>query len=315
MRRLAVAFTIVFAIGISSGASGFAANSTRTADASAGSLQADINADFNNDGFADLAVGAPGESIGSAANAGAVNVLYGSAAGPSGTGSQTFTQNTAGVGSTAEAGDSFGNTLGAGDFNNDGFADLALGAAGESSSLREVGAVNVLYGSATGLTGTGSQFFTQDSPGVGSTAETGDFFGSTVGVSDFDNDGFADLAVGVQGESIGSAASAGAVNVLYGSAAGLTGTGSQTFTQNTPGVGSNAETDDTFGIAVGVGDFDNDGFPDLAVGAHGESIGSAASAGAVNVLRGSATRLTGTGSQTFTQNTPGVGSNAERNDS
>ena len=183
MRRLVVAFTIVVAIGISSGTSGFAVASTRTADASAESLQADLNADFNNDGYADLAVGAPGESIGSIVNAGAVNVLYGSATGSTGTGSQFFTQNTAGVGSTAEAGDTFGNALGVGDFNNDGFADLAIGAPGESSSRREVGAVNVLYGSAAGLTGTGSLFFTQDSPGVGSNAETNDSFGFALATS------------------------------------------------------------------------------------------------------------------------------------
>jgi hypothetical protein len=315
MRRLVVAFTIVVAIGISSGTSGFAVASTRTADASAESVQADLNADFNNDGFADLAVGAPGESIGSIVNAGAVNVLYGSATGSTGTGSQFFTQNTAGVGSTAEAGDTFGNALGVGDFNNDGFADLAIGAAGESSSRHEVGAVNVLYGSAAGLSGTGSQFFTQDSPGVGSTAEAGDFFGSTLGVGDFDNDGFADLGVGVQGESIGSIVNAGAVNVLYGSATGLSGTGSLFFTQDSPGVGSTAEAGDFFGSTLGVGDFDNDGFADLAVGVPFESIGSIPDAGAVNVLPGSAAGLTGTGSLFFTQDKPGVGSSAETNDS
>jgi hypothetical protein len=313
MRRLAVAFTIVVAIGISSGTSGFAVASTRTADAPAESLEADLNADFNNDGFADLALGAPGESIGSSVNAGAVNVLYGSATGSTGTGSQIFTQNTAGVGSTAEAGDTFGNALGVGDFNNDGFADLAIGAAGESSSLHEVGAVNVLYGSAAGLSGTGSQYFTQDSPGVGSTAEAGDFFGSTLGVGDFDNDGFADLGVGVQGESIGSSVSAGAVNVLYGSTAGLSGTGSQFFTQDSPGVGSSAETNDFFGSTLGVGDFDNDGFADLAVGVPFES-SSLSEVGAVNVLLGSAAGLTGTGSQFFTQNSPGVGNSAEEFD-
>jgi hypothetical protein len=37
--------------------------------------------DFNGDGFADLAVGAPYEDVGTVADAGAVNVLYGSAAG------------------------------------------------------------------------------------------------------------------------------------------------------------------------------------------------------------------------------------------
>ena len=38
----------------------------------------DVAADFNNDGFADLAVGVPGEDVGSVVDAGAVNVLYGS---------------------------------------------------------------------------------------------------------------------------------------------------------------------------------------------------------------------------------------------
>jgi FG-GAP repeat len=40
-----------------------------------------VQADFNNDGAADLAVGVPGEDVGSISDAGAVNVLYGSASG------------------------------------------------------------------------------------------------------------------------------------------------------------------------------------------------------------------------------------------
>jgi hypothetical protein len=39
--------------------------------------------------------------------------------------------------------------------------------------------------------------------------------------SDFNQDGFADLAIGVSGEDIGGIGNAGAVNVLYGSASGL----------------------------------------------------------------------------------------------
>ena len=37
----------------------------------------EVQADFNGDGFADLAIGVPGEDIGSVASAGAVNVIYG----------------------------------------------------------------------------------------------------------------------------------------------------------------------------------------------------------------------------------------------
>jgi FG-GAP repeat len=152
------------------------------------------------------------------------------------------------VGSTTELGDRFGSALAAGDFDNDGFADLAVGAPAESiGGIFVAGAVNVLYGTPTGLTGSGSQLFTQNSPGVGSAAEAFDLFGGALAAGDFDNDGFADLAIGVPGESVGKIVDAGAVNVLYGTPTGLTGSGSQTFTQNSPGVGSTAEEDDFFG--------------------------------------------------------------------
>jgi len=240
MRRLAVAVVIVLAVGIVS-AGALAADSAAAEARVVESLQSD----FDNDGFADLAVGVRFEDVGSMVDGGAVNVVYGGAAGLTGAGSQYFTQNTPGVPGGAERDDQFGSALAAGDFDSDGFADLAVGVLGESSRISDVGAVNTLPGSATGLTGTGSRLFTQDTPGVGSAAESGDRFGFSLAAGDFDGDGFADLAVGVPGESIG-----GAVNVLYGGAAGLTAAGGQTFTQDTPGVGSTAENGDGFGAAL-----------------------------------------------------------------
>jgi len=75
MRRLAVAFVVVLAAGMSSGDSGLAADSARTTHAPAESLRADLTADFDGDGFAELAVGVFEEAVGSIYNAGAVNVL------------------------------------------------------------------------------------------------------------------------------------------------------------------------------------------------------------------------------------------------
>src|SRR4051794_13134103 len=71
--------------------------------------------DFNGDGFAALAIGVPGESVGNPANAGAVNVLYGSRAGLTPAGNQLWTQSGTGT-AASEAGDRFGAVLAAGDF-------------------------------------------------------------------------------------------------------------------------------------------------------------------------------------------------------
>jgi hypothetical protein len=266
--------------------------------------------DFNNDGFADLAVGVPLEAIGSVGGAGAVDVLYGSAGGVTGAGSQLFRQGAGGVAGTAETDDLFGHVLSAGDFNNDGFADLAVGVRLEDVAGRDdAGAVNVLYGSAGGVTGAGSQLFWQGASGVAGALEAGDLFGSAVTAGDFDHDNFSDLAVGVPDEAIGSIRFAGAVDVLYGAAGGLSGAGSQLFRQGAGGVAGSAQSEDAFGSSLAAGDFNNNGFADLAVGVPGEAMGvlSRGGAGAVNVLYGSAGRLTGTGSQLFQQGAGGVG--------
>ena len=312
MRGLAVAVAMVLALGVPAGASGVTGDSAAVGDGVAAGLQSD----FNNDGFADLVVGVPFEKVGSVVNGGAVNVLYGGAAGLTGSGSQRFTQNTAGVASTVETDDEFGSALAAGDFDNDGFADLAVGVLGESvGTVTSAGAVNVLYGNASGLTGSGSQYFTQNTPGVDDDPELLDSFGSALAVGDFDNDGFVDLAIGVYHESVGTADIAGAVDVLYGGPTGLTGSGSQFLSRMTPGVGGGAEPGDGFGFSLAAGDYDNDGFADLVAGAPFDDVDGKVNAGAVNVLYGGASGLTGTDSQFFSQNSPGVGNASEDFDS
>ena len=67
--------------------------------------------DLNGDGYADLAVGVPYEGVGAVADAGGVNVLYGSSGGLSTTGSQWFDQSTSGLPGSAEAYDRFGGAL------------------------------------------------------------------------------------------------------------------------------------------------------------------------------------------------------------
>jgi hypothetical protein len=271
--------------------------------------------DFDNDGFADLAIGVPSEGLGAVSQAGAVNVLYGSAGGLTASGNQQFLQGVGGVLGTAEIGDEFGFALTGGDLNNDGADDLAIGAPFEDvGSVFDAGAINVLYGSATDLSVTGDQVFFQGGGGIAGVAEPSDFFGAALAGGDFNNDGADDLAIGAPFEDIGSVLDAGAVNVLYGSTAKLNATGNQQFFQGGGGVIGVAEDGDNLGVALGVGDFNNNGFDDLVIGTIGEDVGTIQDAGAVNVLYGSAARLTAAGNQQFFQGSGGLVGTAEEGD-
>jgi hypothetical protein len=293
-----------------------------------------IAGDFNGDGFGDLAVGTPLEDAPSVSNAGSVNVLYGSASGLQADGigappdDQFWTQDSPGVEDASEGQDRFGIWTTTGDFNADGYDDMAVGTRFEDvGTIVDAGTTNVIYGSPAGLQANGNggpddQIWNQDSTDVADHSETQDEFGRALTAEDFNGDGFGDLAVGVWAESLGGISQAGAVNVLYGSAAGLqtVSPADQFWTQNSTGIsGDGAESTDRLGRALGAGDFNGDGIADLAAGSL-EGVGSAKSAGAVNVLYGSLAGLqaTGTGGpddQFWTQDSPGVqGDGARKGD-
>jgi hypothetical protein len=146
----------------------------------------------------------------------------------------------------------------------------------------------------------------QDSPDVSGGAEDGDRFGGALAFGDFDGDGFDDLAVGVAGENDG----AGFVHVFYSDGSSLALAGQQLFSQaEAGGDDEGAEDGDGFGAALAAGDFDEDGFDDLAVGSPGEDLPEESSsdctlfecedAGAVHVLRGSPSGLLPADAQFF----------------
>ena len=83
--------------------------------------------------------------------------------------------------------------------------------------------------------------------------------------SDFDGDSRADLAIGAPWDKVGGATAAGAVNVIYASAEGLTPANSQVFAGSRRYHLTN-QANDHFGLSLAAGDFNNDGFGDLAIG-------------------------------------------------
>ncbi len=134
---------------------------------------------------------------------------------------------------------------GAGDVNNDGYDDVAIG--GFYYNYGD-GAVYIYHGSSTGLATTAA---------TRPTSTEYAYFGNSVdGAGDVNNDGYDDIVVGAPY----GASYAGRAYVYYGSASGIQSTGFSTLS---------ASSTSYYGFAVGGGgDVNNDGYSDVAVGCY-----------------------------------------------
>ena len=223
--------------------------------------------DFNGDGYDDLAVGVPGDDP-DETNSGSIHVFYGSSTGLSTANDVIYDQDD--LAGTTGASEYFGEFLTSADFNCDGDDDLAIGVPHEGGTATTGGAVVVVYGGSTGLVRTSAELWDQDSSGVPDTVESGDECGAAVVAGNFNGDTSSsiecmDLAWGCPGEDVGSLSNAGSITVLYGSTSGLTGSGSDHWTQDTTGIVDTSSPNEEFGFYLGTDDTNTDGYDDIIV--------------------------------------------------
>ncbi len=251
--------------------------------APAGAVTPDtVHTDFDGDGYADLAVGVTGHDIDGVADAGAVQVLYGSAQGTSAR-DQLFAPGEGLSRQTGMEDDArLGFAIAAGDFDDDGLDDLAVGSPWDTVDGGETpGSVRVLYGAASGLTAKHTERFagTVDATGFGDR-----WYGQALAVGDFDADGDDDLAVGA-GVLDASETACGKVEILDGSP--TTGLSAPRQLDRTALCGPDGSTH--LGSALVAGDFDGNGADDLAVGDPRQTVAGKRRAGAVIVVDGAPT--------------------------
>lgn len=245
--------------------------------------------DFNADGREDVVIGVPIANINNVSYVGEVYVIFGA-------------NNNMGLGDTIVIdphsgeldgelefihvelglkGPCFGISVAVGDFDDNGYDDLAIGAA--NHDWQSKGQVAIIY-SEPGAPldfDNASNVWVFDESDLGGISEQGDLFGSSLACGDFDGDGYDDLAIGIPYEDCGGVQDAGAVYIVYGSSSGLRSTDSIFLAQGMRSIPGTSETDDRFGYSLATGDFDCDGYDDLAVSAPYEDHSSKTNCGSV----------------------------------
>lgn len=250
--------------------------------------------DFDDDGIFETVVSSPETNCGK----GAVYVV--TAEGDL----TTWTRDTTGVLGTATCDDLFGASLAVGDFDGDGYDDLAIAAPGANDTGNAAsGSVHILHGSVTGLTESGDQLWTLDTTGVDGVAVANDHWSDALAAGDFNCDSYDDLVIGAPRKS-----SASLVSILYGTSGGITSVGDQLLSR-----------EGGFGAALAAGNFDGDqdndiDCDDLIVAAPFAQASTASDEGVVHRFAGAVSGIDTQPTQTIHQDVTGVVDTPEAGD-
>ncbi len=223
--------------------------------------------DLNGDSVPDLAIGATRDDT-SSADAGVAFVLHGPVDADA-----TIAARADAILTGEAAGDIAGEVAFAGDVNNDGLADLLVGAQWNGS---KAGAAYVLFGPAS----TSGSLAAADIIYRGVAADD-EASSSLAGIGDTDGDGFDDLAIAAKNDDT-AGDNAGCIYVVLGGDTGEQSLGSADAILT----GESAGSDLGFGVSVaGAGDVNGDGYADAIFGARADGQ-AAEAAGAAYVVLG-----------------------------
>jgi len=226
------------------------------------------SADFNGDGYDDLVLGAPSASHQGFTTAGKTYVIYG---GPSLPASIDLSQGMGDVALQIWGGGTshfLGEAVGHGDFNGDGYDDLAVSARGADFGTRvRCGVTYIMLGGSGPFSNSLIDLSSGDSTDVVIVGKADNLnSGNAIASGDIDADGYDDIAITAV-NAVTNGTGSGEAYVRYGSAVLPAVVDLLTDTDLTV-IG---ETGSYLGYGVGSGDIDRDGYDDLVLGAFGAS--------------------------------------------